>query len=190
MQAELTPSPENIFRRLRPFFPAEIVDLPSVELRQHFFAQVLQAARVADHALDASAIRARISRSKAGGQPGPATLDASQEARGAAAGQVASGKLRLRGPGPAATTESWREHVDGRLRKTPVGRDLAAEHREQRRVFALELEFVVARDARGIARLVIEQGPHAAIRPDHLGRCRFAREVTVDGIAEVANFGL
>src|SRR5262245_32285720 len=163
MQTELTPTPENVFRRLRPLFPQEIVDLPSVKLRQHFLAHVRQAARVANDALDASAIRARVSRSQTRGQPGPAALDTAQEARRAAAGQIAARQLRVRGPGAATTVESAREHVDRGLGKSPIRGDLAAEHREKRRVFTLELEFVVARDARGISCLVIEQGTHAAI---------------------------
>ena len=68
-----------------------------------------------------------------------------------------------------------RQRVLGEL---AVGRDLAAEDRQQRRarlaVAGVELEHVIARDRRGIARAVVVERPHAAVRPDDVAARRAA----------------
>ena len=69
----------------------------------------------------------------------------------------------------------------------PVGGDLAAEHRQQRRLRIRDIEHqrVVAGDGRWVGLAIVVQRPHAGIRPHHVGgRDRF-RQVTIRRPAKI-----
>ena len=76
------------------------------------------------------------------------------------------------------------------LGQPPVGRDLAAEHREQRRgaVGRIDLEMVVARHRGRIVVAVVEQRPHAGIGPDDVLRPHRLGHVVAGQLAEIGDF--
>ena len=75
------------------------------------------------------------------------------------------------------------------LGQSPVGGDLAAEHREQRRRAdrAIDFEMVVARHRRGIVVAVVEQRAHAGIGPHHVFRPYRLLHVVAGDVAEIGD---
>src|SRR5689334_21917035 len=111
MQSEFRPPPEDVLRRTRPFFAAEICDLALVELRQDFGAKIWERARVAYHSVDTRAVRTRIARAQSRRAPRITALDTAQKSLKAPGRQIASRQKRLRRPGACAIAERLRQPV-------------------------------------------------------------------------------
>ena len=69
-----------------------------------------------------------------------------------------------------------------------VGGDLAAEYRQQRRAIGIQFQRVVAGDAAGVGRIVVQQRAHAGVGGHHVGRADLLREVAVAHLAQVGHF--
>src|SRR5581483_11456544 len=187
-QAESGPPPENILRGLSEFDAAQVIGLALVQLRQQLLAEIGHRAGAAKDVLHASAVRMGVPVSQRGGKPWIGALHAAQESAIGAARQVASRKQCAGGPGSGGRAELARQHVDRALGELAVGRDLAAEDREERTGMPVELERVVARDARGVSRVIVQEGTHSAIAPYHVLGLYGLGEVAADSGAEIGDF--
>src|SRR5581483_340966 len=178
----------NILRGQGELLPAEVVGLALVQLRQQLPAEIGQRAGAAQDALDTSAVCMGIPVSQRGGKPRIGALQAAQESGIGATRQVASWKQRAGSPGSRPRAELASQHVDRALGELAVGRDLAAEDRQERTGVAVELESVVARDARRVSYVIIQEGTHSAIAPYHVLGLYGLGEVAADSGAEIGDF--
>src|SRR6185312_5633806 len=172
-------------RRPRKLHATEVVDFPLVELGQQLLAQIGQRVRLAENASDASPVRVGVPVSQLGWKPWVLALQAAQKSGIGASRQIASGKQCAGCPRSRRRAELARQHVDRALGELAVSGDLPAEYREERARMPVELERVVARDARGVRGLIIQQGPHPAVAPYNLFRTHRRREVSAGCRAEV-----
>ena len=151
-------------------------------------AEILEPAGAADDAPRAGCRR----RAPSGAAAPPAARDARAARRPGSAAKSASG---MSPPGSAApAVQAPRAEAHDRLQllqrvlgELAVGRDLAAEDRQQRRpaVAGVEVEDIVAGDGRGVAAGVVVERPHAGIGPDDVGGRDLALEVAVDHPAQI-----
>ena len=72
------------------------------------------------------------------------------------------------------------------FRQLAVGRDLAAEHRQQRRAaLVIDVENIVARDGGGIAGAVVTERAHAGKAGDNVGAREARPHEAIDDAQEV-----
>ena len=77
-----------------------------------------------------------------------------------------------------------RQHLFG---KTPIGRDLAAIDRQERR-FAIALvqdQFIIATDILGLARAIVIKRAHAGKRPNDVGGADLGAEIFIRDPAQI-----
>ena len=171
----------------------QVVQLELEHARRHLDARRID---VADDLVDARAVRAREPVQHVGGELWKAQPHGLLEALEVGVGparrpdplaQVSAGQEGAARPRAARRIDGQRLHQQiGRLfGQSTEGGDLAAPYRQQRRLRGVELQRVVARDGRRVARLVVEQRPHAGIRPHDILRRDRAREVAARLLAQV-----
>src|SRR5262245_52705803 len=145
VQAELRAPPQHVVLGLRPFALHEIAHLRAGEIGTQARPEVLEAARGPEHAVDARPVgshqppRLRLTQKR----PRPARLR--YEARDAVPRELAARQARV--PGPCRSSlEEMSEAIQRLLGQAPIGRDLAAVDRQQRRLALVEGQDIVAAD--------------------------------------------
>src|SRR5207237_7120970 len=142
LQSELGPSPQDVLGRARELLAGEVLDLALVELRQELPPEIGERAGGPEHALEKGTIGVRAAQPQPGGEVGVAPRGRAPEHGEAAPRQLAPREPGARRPGRAACAESGDETVHRLFPEAPIGGDLAAEHGQERRRLALELEGV------------------------------------------------
>jgi hypothetical protein len=186
-EPELAAPPEHVLGADRPLPADEVVQLGLVQPGCHLAAQPLGRGRPVQHPLRARAVGAGEAAGQPLVEPGVPRPEGREEAREVGARDVAARQVGLGGPGPLLEAHHGLEPRQRVLGELAVGRELAAEDREQRRpaVRGVEVEHVVAGHRRRVAPRVVVERPHARVRPDHVpGRGR-PPEVAVHDAAEV-----
>ena len=128
-QAGLGAPPQHVLRGPRPFALDEIAQLALGEAGAEILAQVA----VADHRLRMRAVAPEDRRSVASGMCGWLPKNASRASTRGTPPKSLPGQRRAVGPRGLHAREVRRELVQRVLGETPVGGDLAAEHRQHRR---------------------------------------------------------
>src|SRR6185312_6047204 len=154
-QPEPCPPPQNVVRRPRQLHAAEVIGFPLVKLRQQLFSQVRHGAAAAEDVRDASTVRMGVPVSQRGGKPRMSPLEAAKKSAVAPMRQVTAWEQCTRGPATRLRAELARQNIDCALGELAVGRDLAAQDGEERGGMPVELESIVACDARWVRRLVV-----------------------------------
>ncbi len=197
MQAELAPPPQNVLGGARPLDAGQVVELGGIQAGRDFLAELRQRRCGTEHPVDPGAVGARKAPQQRRRQPWPTLRLQLAEAlevghRVAAGGdrgtEIAAGQRSARGPVARRDAERPGQHPHRLLGQRPVGGELAAPDRQQRRAAGVEFEPVVAGD-RGRIGAVVEQRPHAAVGPHHVGRRDLPAEVAVDHRAQVVDLG-
>ena len=195
----------------------EVAQLGLVQTGRHLGAQRRQAAGIGgQEQRHAAAIAARPALAQRLRQPGVAAGQRGLEAgnrvgpghrrRGvAAAGRgggrqgtghvgpgrdVATGHHRTGGPGALRQAQRRLQQIGGLFGQLAEGGDLAAPHAQQRRGGGVQVQQVVARHGRGVAGFVVQQRPHAAVGPHHVGRRHRLGEVAAGLFAQVIDLRL
>ena len=103
--------------------------------------------------------------------------------------EIAAREWAAVGPRGLEPREVRRQLVDGLLGQAPIGRDLAAEHRQYGRParVIIHAQRVVPRHCGGVVRAVVVERPHPCIAPHHVLRPRGARQVPVHRPAQVVD---
>ena len=159
---------------MRPFVAREIVDFRGGEAGAVMLAEIGKGLGAADDLLDACAVRACESPRDRDGQEAPAPANVDDEAAEISRRQIAARERRAVRPATRAAAERVLQFFEHGFGEAPIGRELAAEDRQQRGMLRRlrELDSIVARDARSALRCVVEQRPHAGVRPAHVARRR------------------
>src|ERR1700724_1279654 len=132
VQASFRPPPQNILGGQGEFLADEIIDFRLKEPRAKLHTEIT--ARLAENHLCPRAIRAGQAGHSSGIEPRIFAAQRAQKLVEVAAFHVAAGQRRRRGPMLRARgLEIRRKPVDRIFRQAPVGGDLAAENRKQRR---------------------------------------------------------
>ena len=152
-------------------------------------AEIRERFRVADDLLDARAVGPREAPRDGDGQEAPAPPHVDDEAPEITGRQVAAGERRAVRPAARADAERVLQFFEHGFGEAPVGRQLAAEDRQERRLSGRLRQFdsIVARDARCARRRVVPERPHAGVRPAHVAGGDRALEVAVDRVAQIAD---
>jgi hypothetical protein len=104
--------------------------------------------------------------------------------------KIAARELRAFGPRRSHSRKERREPCERPLRQAAIGRDLAPEHRQERRAPAIHIEVqpIIPRHVGGIRFAVVVERPHSTVAPFNVGRCDLAVKKTIRGTAEVCDF--
>src|SRR4029077_2315792 len=100
LQPDFRPPPQDVLRRARELFPAQILGFAFVQLWDELLAHAGEIRGVADDSPDARAVCLRVAHSQWGGQPWVASLERSQKHGEAAPWQIAPGQHGSSRPGP------------------------------------------------------------------------------------------
>ena len=117
------------------------------------------------------------------GQPGMALPDRGEKAAEIAVRKIAAGQRRARRPGIAHAWEDPGQFGHRMLSQLAIGRDLAAEHRQERRATgaAIRIEDIVARDRGRVGGVVVIEGAYARLGVVDVGTPQFMRDIPIHG---------
>src|SRR5215472_696477 len=146
MESDLAAPPENVLRRSRPFAADEVADLALAEPAAEILAEIAGLLGIAQHLDGGGAVAADEIADERRGKRRMLRGKARRVLAGAGGTDIAAGESSLGGPGGAQAAKEGRELLERVLGELSIGRDLAAEDREERRLsrVAVELQHVVA----------------------------------------------
>ena len=193
MQAMLGAAVEDVLRGARPLGAEQEARFTLIELCAEMRAEIGQASRAFQQRGGARAVEPAVMQREVAGQPGELLAEGSEPAVEIL--HVAAGQRRARGPRLRHAGEERAQLVERMLRQLAIGRDLAAEDRQDRRRCAvrqlgIDVEDVVARHRRGILGVVVIERPDTGEAVHDVGAGRRAIEIAREDGEQVVDLAI